>query len=294
MLIFSTQLQAEDISTLEKQCNSNPADKCTELGLARVQIMHDSPDGFNSKNMDKIIPLFKKACEATDMKGCSLLGHLYIKQGKTSKGVKVLVDACDKKSDIACAELSLHYYNDGNYIKKEDNLKSRFYLTKACNLGDERSCGAQEILITKEEKVLSKGNIKVIEAVLLNNKSLLPKTTVDFSHIKHILSNKDLFDKIGNSYKPKTDFKIYEHKVLYLNLVGIVGAILGPNATLVGTPKDVAMSISKKYNIKFELEKSSGDYFKELGNNLVVIITHHRNIENASFIILTTIDDPYH
>ena len=239
--------------------------------------------------MDKVTPLFKKACEDRNLKGCSLLGYIYLKQGKASKGIKVLVDACDKDYDIACAELSIHY-NDGSYIKK-DIIKSRFYLTKACNLGETESCEEQEILKTKEANILSKDNIKVIEAVLLNNKNLLPKTTVD---IKHILFNKKLFEKLGDSYKPKTDFKIYEHKVLSLNLVGIAEALLGPNATLEGSPKDVAMSILKKYNIKFELEKPSGDYFKELGNNLVVLITHHRKIKNASFMILTTIDDPYH
>jgi len=93
-----------------------------------------------------------------------------------------------------------------------------------------------------------------------------------------------LFEKQGNFYKPKQKLVIFGYEALYVGMIGVEN-VTGPNATLKGTPKQIAATLTKEYGLKFNTSEDEWvcDYNEKLKVKLVIIA--HPSIKNTSILI---------
>lgn len=102
------------------------------------------------KDTAKAFPLFKNACEKGNANGCNRLGIIYISNTKEGndplKGIEYFKKSCGLGAYAGCRNAALHY-SLGRYKEvPQDIALAAEYMTKACSLGDQKSCEEAEEL----------------------------------------------------------------------------------------------------------------------------------------------------
>ena len=96
------------------------------------------------------------------------------------------------------------------------------------------------------------------------------------------VSDTTLFAQEGNFYKPKQKLVLFGHEALYVGMLG-VELVPGPNATLKGTPKEIAASITKEHGLKFRDEE--GTWVCDYRENIKIVVMKHPNLKGTSILI---------
>ncbi|MCP4215340.1 MAG: hypothetical protein GY765_11830 [bacterium] len=123
---------------------------------------------------------------------------------------------------------------------------------------------------------------KIVESTILWQAKLNP----DWSPVKmsELVSDTSRFEKKGSFYKVKTNLKVFGHKAIYLGMLGY-SLFPGPNATLEGSPENIAKYIKENYHLKFEASKDKTAYQAEIKKDFKLIIQKHPKMKNQSIII---------
>lgn len=86
-------------------------------------------------------PLFEKACDAGESRGCDYLGYMYATglggAKDRGKAKEIFQTGCDKGNLSSCASLGSLYQNTGNLVE------ARRYFEKACDQGKGSALGCQ-------------------------------------------------------------------------------------------------------------------------------------------------------
>lgn len=136
-ILFNNLAFAEETDALEdltKSCLNNNLDKCVELAI----YIRDDLESPSSA-----VEVAQKACDGGNMKGCNVLGKLYIDEysglGMNFTKARVLyTHACKNGYENACTNLE----NLKNQ-EQEDNKQGRLEkLMQACNLENNSACEA--------------------------------------------------------------------------------------------------------------------------------------------------------
>lgn len=124
--------QAEMV--LSKACEAKEGWSCAQLGKLYAT---------GSKDNNKSLLFYDKACAFGSRISCNQLGMAYLKGKEMQKDINKALDylskACDKAEANACRELGLIYENGKEGIKK-NKFKSLNFLSQACKFGDTASC----------------------------------------------------------------------------------------------------------------------------------------------------------
>ncbi len=129
-----TTLTVANNEILTKACKENNATACYELALPKVT-------GENAKIqdvMDEGTLDMRKACIYGESRACDKLGEIYFLNKTYDAAIPYLKGACKHKVKEACEALGT-IYRDGHDVKPDD-VKSREYYEKACDLGSGDSC----------------------------------------------------------------------------------------------------------------------------------------------------------
>jgi len=150
----------------EKACDNNSTRSCSELG--RIYLENNSnkkaeilltkacdlASGWScgelgkiyekglktiSKDSNKSLLFYDKACINGNKTSCSKLGIDYLHKQNISKALKYLLEACDRADATACRKIALVYEEGKGKIKK-NRFKSLKFFGQACNYGDRKSC----------------------------------------------------------------------------------------------------------------------------------------------------------
>lgn len=127
-----------------------------------------------------------------------------------------------------------------------------------------------------------KTDSKIVEETILWQTSY--DSTFTPIEMAKLLSDTSRFKKEGNFYKVNSTLKVFGFESIYLGMIGI-NYMLGPNATLKGTPKEISEKIAKSYNYIFEVSPDKSSYKVDLINEISLIITKHPTLKNATMVI---------
>ncbi|MEJ2437067.1 MAG: tetratricopeptide repeat protein, partial [Sulfurovaceae bacterium] len=146
----NTQEIPGSIKELEKKCNDNDYEACTDLAIdydygdGVTQDMNKAAQFYEGvkKDASKSAQLYKIACDGDYALGCYNLGILYdngtgVEQDK-SKAIDLYKVACEGGEPLGCNNLGVMYYN-GEGIKK-DKAKAIELYEKACQDDEPLGC----------------------------------------------------------------------------------------------------------------------------------------------------------
>lgn len=163
--------RSQSITDLEK-CQDGDFKICAELGKAyyygngvtkdinkAIQLYEKACDGGimdgciysgiayqkgegAATDLGKAVQLYEKACNGKNMFGCTFLGEAYQYGNGVSKDLyksaQLYEQACDNEEMIGCLDLGNAYYN-GNGVAKNLNKAAQLY-QKACDGGEAEGC----------------------------------------------------------------------------------------------------------------------------------------------------------
>jgi len=136
LLLFSSDrkdFQRAIESSLTKACLADNAEGCFYLGVKYARFEQQDDKGFK---------YFKKACALGESMACSVLSLTYMHGSPNnvikkdiSKAVEYGTKSCDMNDVKGCIILSKIFSKD-----LANEAEERKFLSKACNLGDKKSC----------------------------------------------------------------------------------------------------------------------------------------------------------
>jgi len=97
-----------------------------------------------------------------------------------------------------------------------------------------------------------------------------------------VLRNPMRFKKVGNFYEVKDGTMVFGHQAIYIGNLGI-DLIPGPNATVKGSPEEVAAYIAEHKGIEFT--EKEGEYQAELTKHIVLCVAPHASLSDTSMVI---------
>ena len=95
------------------------------------------------ENSDRAQMLYEQACTSGSIAACAQYGGLLMST-ESPEAVKILEDACDRRSGAACTHLG-YLYAVGKIVAKDDLRSLQFY-TRGCSAGDAHGCYNQGLM----------------------------------------------------------------------------------------------------------------------------------------------------
>jgi TPR repeat protein len=142
-LLF-TGLNAAQFEDNKRLCD----DDANTIGCYNLGIMYMNGTHGATKDEDKAIEYFRKACNGGDIDGCFTVGK-YFEDGigvkkDLHKSIEFYTKGCDGEDAFSCMTLGI-FYRDGKGVQ-EDHLKAAEYFKKVCDSGYSEGCKQYEIL----------------------------------------------------------------------------------------------------------------------------------------------------
>jgi len=279
--LLTYSLSASSISEKDSNCLKGNAEECVTLGL-------DYLKGRGvTKDKDKSMSYFQKACDLKDGLGCNNLGMSYRWLGDKENTLKYMDKSCmelDYKK--ACSLLGKLYFfgvsKEKFKIKIEKNEEKYLkYVGKSCDLGETSDCYKVQKIHPEKFDMFTEEEKTVVESTIIQQGKFIPKNS-KLSMSKIIDDNNQMI-KEGHFFKVKSKLSLFGSQVYYLGMDG-VDMIPGPNAVIDGNTSKVSQYISKKYNIEFKYNKRDDLYFSKQDNYITIIVRPH-HWENTSYVI---------
>ena len=136
VIASSLVLSAENIESLDKECNDGNFQKCTTLGIlyAKGEVVE--------KNFFKSFEYYTKACDSGNLDGCANLGYLYLMGKGTKQDFKkareLYSKTCNSEKKLGCANLGF-FYSQGKGVNQDHEKAVSFY-DRACTADDVIGC----------------------------------------------------------------------------------------------------------------------------------------------------------
>lgn len=129
--------------------NKRLCDEGNTIGCFNMGIMHMKGIRGATKDEDKALVFFRKACHGGDIDGCLNAGKYFeegidVKQDYI-KAEEFYLKACDGGEAYACMILG-NFYRDGNGTLERDTLKAASYFKKVCDYGYSEGCKQFDLL----------------------------------------------------------------------------------------------------------------------------------------------------
>ena len=143
ILLLITESYASHFEENKRLCDEGNTIGCFNMGILYMKGIRGA-----TKDEDKALKFFRKACNGGDIDGCLNAGK-YFEDGKEVKqdylkAVEFYSKACDGREPYACMILG-HIYRDGNGTIERDVMKAAAYFKKVCEYGYREGCKQYDI-----------------------------------------------------------------------------------------------------------------------------------------------------
>lgn len=155
-------LNIKTVALFESACAEGSGEDCNELG-----VLYDEGNTNFKKNAEKAIQYYQKSCGLDFSDGCYNLAQFYsqIRYKNDLKAAEFYAKACQFDDMLACTELGMIYMQGRGDIKQDD-VKAKTLLTKACDNGDVAGCKALHKLKTvSSEKRALEGTRHTLDSI---------------------------------------------------------------------------------------------------------------------------------
>lgn len=138
MPVWAESFSMEAYEELHNQCQRNNLDACVQFGIWTRDEME--------RPAEAVAPM-QKACDGGNMKGCNVLGGLYLNEysglGMDDRRAKALYErACQGGYQNACTNLQNIDWKELAEQRKNDDEAHQQHLRQACVLENEAACQA--------------------------------------------------------------------------------------------------------------------------------------------------------